>query len=213
MSDSRQGLNCTLSYMYGRTRRAYRVRATVLTHGMQIIYDESQARVRQSFYPHRLSSAQFMVAVTTNGEDEYRSLVNWLTAYADYILDIDLREGEFPSMAVALPSENFLRKGVPLSGFEWSDAVGKMVWDMSLVFETAGEPGDEKGPRLSSVQGWGLYDQDTKYFYPTGTQLSGNDAPKDGTYASPVTIQDILPTGSYGMTNGGRSTHGGTTAD
>jgi hypothetical protein len=178
--------------MKGSTRKAYKVRANVLTHGMQVIFDESQARVRKAFYPHRLSSAQFMVQVQVVGEAEYTSLVNWLTGYADYILDPDLRAGAFPSMSVSLPSRNFARKGVPISGYEWVDVVGKMLWEIPLVFETAGEPG-EKTPALSRVTGYALYAEDTRYFYPTGIQMSGQEVP-DGTYSGgAVTIDDIFP--------------------
>lgn len=211
----RQGLNCTLSYMKGQRRMAYRVRATVLTHGMKVIYDESQARVRKAFYPHRLSSAQFMVGVDLVGEAEYKSLSNWLASYADYILDPDLRFGEFPSMAVSIPSRDFLRKGVPLSGYEWGDAVGKMVWTVGMTFETAGEPG-ERNPALSKVGGIAMYDKDSRYFYPTGTQLSGQAAPPDGTYVGSVSIEDILPSAppqTGAQPGGGRSTRGGTTRD
>lgn len=209
MSDKRQGLNCTLSYMNGKTRKAYRVRANLLTHGMKIIFDESQARVRKAFYPHRLSSAQFMVGIELVGEVEQRSFTNWMAAYADFVLNPDLRFGEFPSMAVAIPSRNFLRKGVPLSGYEWSDAVGKMVWSTGLVFETAGEPG-EKVPALSRVTGMAMYDPDVRYFYPTGTQLGGSDTPPDGTYTQVASIADILPPDT---TSPGRSLRGGITKD
>ncbi len=215
MPEQRQGLNCTLSYLAGGQRRAYRVRAKLLTHGMKVIYDESQARVRKAFYPHRLSSAQFMVGIDLIGQQEHTSFTNWLASYADYVLDPNLRFGEFPAMAVAIPARNFLRKGVPITGYEWNDNVGKMVWSPSLVFETAGEPGEDE-PRLSRVGGIAMYGNESRYFYPTGTQLSGDDTPPDGTYVGSVSIDDILPpppTGSFGQTNGGRSTAGGTTVD
>lgn len=213
MSETRQGLNCTLSYMKGNTRKAYRVRANILTHGMRVIYDESQARVRKAFYPHRLSSAQFLVGVELVGEAEYSSFTNWMAAYADFVLDPNLRFGEFPSMAVSIPSRDFLRKGVPLTGYEWGDRVGAMVWSVGLTFETAGESG-EKAPALSRVGGAAQYDPDVRYFYPTGTQLGGSDTPPDGTYTQVASIADILPPsipddGPGKSTGGGRITQGG----
>lgn len=214
MSDRRQGLNCTLSYMRGKTRSAYRVRANLLTHGMTVLFDESQARVRKAFYPHRLTSAQFMVGIELVGDGEHTSFTNWMASYADFILDPDLRFGEFPSMAVSIPSRGFLRKGVPLTGYGWEDAVGKMVWSPALVFETAGEPGEKSSVALSRVTGIAMYDRDVKYFYPTGTQLGGSDTPPDGTYTTTATIEDILPPAPTGTNaNGGRSLRGGTTKD
>lgn len=213
---SRQGLNCTLSYLVGSRRRAYKVRANVVTHGMKVIYDESQARVRKAFYPHRLSSAQFMVNVQLIGEDEYVSFASWMAGYADYVLDLNLRSGEFPAMAVSVPSRDFARKGVPLTGFEWGDNVGLMVREIPIMFETAGEPG-EKPPGLSKVGGIALYGNESRYFYPNGIQLSGEQTPPDGTYAKVTTIEDILPpapsnTGAYDPT-GTQRRAGGTTAD
>ena len=209
---SRQGLNCTLAYMAGARRRAYQVRANVLTHGMKVIYDESQARVRKAFYPHRLSSAQFFINIELVGHAEHRSLVNWMAEYADYILDPKLRFGEFPSMAVSIPSRNFLRKGVPLSGFQWEDVVGKMVWNAGIVFETAGEPG-ENAPDLSRAVGT-ITGAETRYFYPTGIQLSGDSTPPDGTYATSISLRDVLPPAQSGTRpSGGRSTAGGLLRD
>lgn len=188
----RAGLNCTLSYRRSGVRRAYQVRANLLTHGMQVIYEESQSRTRRAFYPHRLSSAQFTLGIQVVGEAEYTSLSGWLASYAEYVLSPNLRFGEFPAMAVSLPSRNFIKKGVPLSGYEWGDEVGKMMWTLGVTFETSEEPAD--AGRLiqpSYATGAALYARDTRFFYPTGTQLSGQAAPADGTYTKPVDSESL----------------------
>jgi hypothetical protein len=191
MPTDRQGLNTTLSYMQGSTNNAYQVRANLVTHGMTVLFSQSQARVRGAFYPHRLTSAQFAVNVQLVGEDEYVSFTNWLATYAAYILDINLAFGEFPSMVVQVPSVNFMRRGVPLTGYEWGDRVGAMLWEIPMTFESAGEPLDT-APVLSSVQGYHTNtDPDVQYFYPTGTQLGGNSVPADGTY-TPVSTAATL---------------------
>lgn len=192
MTDTRQGLNTTLSYMSGKTRRSYQVRTNMIAHGMKVLFDESASRTHRAFYPHRLTSAQFALGIQLVGEDEYRSFSSWLATYADFILNIDLAFGEFPSMAVTVPSQNFMRKGVPLSGYEWGDRVGAMLWNPQIIFESAGEPLDID-PRLSRVEGYSkTAGRDMRYFYPTGTQLSGNDVPADGTYTKVVTIEDMI---------------------
>lgn len=209
---TRRGLNCTLSYMRSGKRRAYQVRANLLTHGMTIIYDESASRTRRAFYPHRLSSAQFALGIELIGDAEHTSFTNWLASYADYVLDTNLRFGEFPSMAVSVPSRNFLKKGVPLSGYDWNDAVGKMLWTPQIVFETAEEPGDRAVP-LSKVGGLlALTDREMRYFYPTGNQLAGQAAPPDGTYSKPVDAESLaaLTQANNGTdSDGGRDTRGG----
>jgi hypothetical protein len=187
MAERRKGLNCTLTYPKGKKTLGYRVRANLLMHGMQIIADESQGRTRKAFYPHRLSSAQFAVGIELKGEDEYTSFSNWLAGYAKYVLDMNLRSGEFPAMGVSIPAHGFLKKGVPLTGYEWGDKVGAMVWTPTITFETVQEPGDPENLALSKVGGLvALTDPTTQYFYPTGPLLSGGQTPPDGTYAKPV---------------------------
>lgn len=196
MADRRQGLNTTLSYMQGKQRRAYQVRTNMVTHGMKVLFDESASRTHRAFYPHRLTSAQFILGIQLVGEDEYRSFTSWLASYAEYILDIDLafdKSGEFPSMVVQVPSQNFIRKGVPLAGYEWGDRVGAMVWEIQVPFESAGEPGEVVAPTTSTVKGYSsTVDRDLKYFYPTGTQLGGNQVPPDGTYTKMLTFADLI---------------------
>jgi hypothetical protein len=192
MADTRKGLNTTLSYMQSGVNHAYQVRTNLITHGMKVLFDESASRTRRAFYPHRLTSAQFVLGIQLSGEDEYKSFSSWMATYAAFILNIDLAFGEFPSMVVSIPSQGFLRKGVPLAGYDWGDHVGAMVWNPQVIFESAGEP-LETVPVLSSVQGYSsTADRDVKYFYPTGTQLGGNDVPADGTYTKVYTIQDII---------------------
>jgi len=190
---ARQGLNATFSYPWDKAQRAYRVRANMLNHGMKIIFDESQSRLDRAFYPHRLSSAQFAVGVQLKGEDEYRSFTSWMATYAERALNLDVASGEFPSMMVSIPSHGFLKKGVPLSGYEWSDMVGAMVWSVQVVFETAEEPLDPNNRvQHSHVEGLrAKTDRDVRYFYPTGTQLSGNATPPDGTYSKVLSPEDM----------------------
>lgn len=204
---ARRGLNASLSYLHGKQRRVYRVRCNLVTHGMTVLYEESQARIRKAFYPHRLSSAQFALGVELVGYNEHRSLSSWLARYADYVLDPDLRFGEFPAMAVSVPSRNFLRKGVPIAGIEWGDRVGAMVWTPQIVFETSEEPLDRnKRVALSKVGGEvALTDRVTRFFYPSGDQLGGKDTPPDGTYSRAISIEDIIGPQSGANDRSGRA--------
>ena len=193
---ARQGLNTTLSYMRGKERRAYKVRANLITHGVTVLYDESASRIRRAFYPHRLTSAQFTIGIQLNGDEEFRSFSSWMANYVDYLLDPNLAFDLFPVMTVAIPSksknpsEDFLRDGVPMSGFEWGDHVGAMVWQPQVVFESAGEHGIV--PKLSRVEGLSaIADKNVRYFYPTGTQLNGNQAPSNDSYNRVITISDM----------------------
>jgi len=186
----RQGLNATLSYRRGEATRAYRVRCNGITHGTQMIFDESQARLRRAFYPHRVSTQQFSITVELKGWEERKSLTDWLASYASYALDPDLG-GDYPTMAISVPSYEFSHRGVPLTGYEWGDQVGSMVFTPTIVFEAAYEPWDKAKPAVTRVENaWKAFAQDDaiKYFYPFGEQLSGQEAPER--FDRPVYIGD-----------------------
>jgi hypothetical protein len=189
---ARQGLNAVLSYKKGNVSRAYRVRANMLAYGMAVIYEESSSRINRAFYPHRLSSAQFAMGVELNGEDEYKSFSAWMATYAGWALSQDTGS-TFPSMTVALPARGFLRKGVPLDGYDWGDHVGAMVWSPVITFETADDPINRQSRlNISTVNAAvASVDRDVRFFYPTGTQLTGNAAPPDGTFAKVLDSTDL----------------------
>ena len=59
-----------------------------------------------------------------------------------------------------------------------------MVWNRIITFETTSEPWDAKKPRYSQYHDPinSIAFRENRYFYPSGTQLSGNEVPPDGTY-------------------------------
>lgn len=184
----RRGLNATLSYQRGGSARVYRVRVDAIVHGTQMIAEESQARLRRAYYPHRVSTQQFGIRVILIGYKERKSFSNWLAAYASYALDPDVGGINYPTMSVIVPSREFSHRGIPLTGFEWGDKVGSMVFQPMVMFEAAYEPWDKAKPSVTRVENtWKAFaaDDTVKYFYPFGTQLSGQDAP-DGNYDKPV---------------------------
>jgi hypothetical protein len=184
---ARKGLNCTLSYKVGSTTRTYRVRCDMIVHGTQMVAEESQARLRRAYYPHRVSTQQFGLKIILKGYAERRSFSNWLTAYATYALDPDLG-GDYPTMSVSVPSYEFVHRGVPLTGYEYGDHVGSMIFNPTVMFEPAYEPWDKARPAVTRVEdAWRAFAKDDaiKYFYPFGTQLAGEDAPT-GTYDKPI---------------------------
>lgn len=192
---ARAGLNATLSYKRGSTTRAYRVRCSGIRHGTQMIAEESQARLRRAYYPHRVSTQQFAITVQLLGYAERKSFSNWLASYASYALDPDVGGTDYPTMYVSVPSYEFSHRGVPLTGFEWGDHVGSMVFTPEIAFEAAYEPWDKSKPAVTRVEDtWRAFSKDEaiKYFYPFGTQLSGESAP-NGSYDKPIYPGDWDP--------------------
>lgn len=187
------GANCTLSYPRNATQTyAYRVRVGRVTHGIQLIADEAQGRLRRSFYPHRLTNAQFSLGLILDGTrkyvpgqrtnavpNEYEKFMSWLFDYMNFMLqqDEDI-EGELPRMTVSVPKYDFFREGIPLGPVLFGDHVGSMLWTPTIVFETTRdylEPHNVESSRF--LGGLTDLDKNAQYFYPTGPQLAGNEAP------------------------------------
>jgi hypothetical protein len=183
------GLNCTLSYQDGTgATRQYRVRAGDIVHGVQMIATESEARTQRAYYPHRSAMEQFSVVVLLKNWDERSHFTNWLSNYAQYAIDPDIIQQTFPWMSVSIPSRQFLQQGVPLQGYQWGAHTGQMMFTPQVVFEAATSPGQTaaRTPDISSViNKWSAFASDTaiQYFYPIGTQLSGDQT---GTYTKIV---------------------------
>lgn len=210
MADPRRGLNSKLSYVWSGTTHAFSVRTSAVKHGIQPIYTESEARVRKVYYPHRVSLSQFSIDVELLNEAEYIQLSTWLANYVDKALDTAADTyDQFPYMLVFIPSRNFYRRGVPVSGFQWGDKVGKVDWGFTVAFETVDDFGVDglqhvvNDSQSSQVTGKALTDITTKYFYPSGIQLTGSNAPPDGTYAVPISVLDVTGGTDAGSSGGG----------
>lgn len=206
----RQGLNATFAYTdAGGTNHTYQVRVGVIGHGVQMIATESQARTQRAYYPHRTAEERFTITVLLKDWDERSHFTNWLASYASYAIDPDLAATTFPWMTVTVPSREFSKKGVPLAGYEWGAHTGMMMFQPQILFEAATTPGQKGQPDISTViNKWGAFasDKAIQYFYPTGTQLSGNQTgnyskiqfPSDPTQFNQPPSTPVLPTPTGG---------------
>jgi hypothetical protein len=189
LADTRKGLNCTLTYPLGGANQVMRVRVDSVGHGLTMVADESMARNSRAYYPHRVAPARFYLRVLLKGYSERKAFADWMQRYADYVMNPGLPGGpKFPDMRVLVPSRNFDREGVPLSGFEWGDVVGGMLWTPTVTFETTREPQDTETWATSTFVN-AANDPDMKYFWPMGTQLGGNAVPS-GNYANVIDGSD-----------------------
>jgi hypothetical protein len=176
VADTRKGLNCTLTYPKDGTNHTFRVRADVLGHGMTMVADSSSARNARAYYPHRPTPSRFYLRVLLKGYSERKAFADWMQGYANFVMNPGLPAGDkFPDMRVLLPARGFDREGVPLSGFEWGNTVGAMVWTPVITFECTREPQDTESWAPSKFVD--AKDPDMKYFWPMGTQLGGNAVP------------------------------------
>lgn len=185
---ARQGLNCTFSYSNGATR-VYGVRAGNLSHGVQMVSAEDEARVARAYYPHKSASQQFSVQVLLKDWTERNDFMNWLATYAQWALDPNVARAAFPFMSVSVPSRNFSQTGLPLTGYEWGAHTGMMMFSPTIVFEAGLSPGQQgTGITVSQVVNqWSAFASDPaiQYFYPFGTQLQGSQVPQNYTQVVP----------------------------
>jgi hypothetical protein len=180
MAETRKGLNCTLSYARGSGNNTYKVRVKGFTHGTMMVFEESHARTHRAYYPHRSAPERFGITVVLKGQKERTDFMNWLGSYGEYVVDPDISGLDFPAMTVTIPDREFTGVGVPLQGYEWGDHVGSMIFEHNLVFEASVDPGQTDQPKTSSVDNkWSAFasDEAIQFFYPFGTQLSGDAAP------------------------------------
>lgn len=204
---ARQGLNTTLSYSYGGKTYSFRVRAQEIAYGSRMVAAESQARTRRAYYPHQVSSVPFSIVPVLKGYKERVQFSNFVGDYIKRIQDPTLPVSSFPTMKVVCAARSFIRWGVPISGIEWGDHVGAMVWTPRVVFEThvdqslGDTPGSYKWTSFFSFTP-GALDRSPQlaYFYPAGIQLSGSEVPDAASYDKVTTIQDIQD-----IINGGTS--------
>lgn len=188
MADTRKGLNCMLAYRTD-SYRTMRVRADVVGHGMTMVSETSSARNARAYYPHKVTPSRFYLRVILKGYAERKAFADWMQRYADYVMNPGLPAGEkFPDMLVMLPARNFHREGVPLTGFEWGDTVGAMIWTPTITFECTGEPQDVN-VKVEPSRFVAAQDPDMKYFWPMGTQLGGNAVPS-GNYQNIIDGSD-----------------------
>ncbi len=203
----RQGLNTTLSYSYGGKTYTFGVRTSEVDYGSALVADEAQARTRRAYYPHQVTAVPFSLVVIINGYKERVRFSNFLNDFVSRVLDPSLSVSTFPTMRVQVPSRKFIRWGIPLSGIEWGNHVGSMVWSPRVVFEThvdqsLGESvGDYKWISYFKLESSAVKDSpQIKYFYPSGVQLSGSQVPDAGAFDKVTSIQDI-----QNIINGGTS--------
>jgi hypothetical protein len=176
----RQGLNCTLKYNDSGDIRGYKVRCRAISLGYEMLAEEDQSRVSRAFYPHKTAPTPFSITVDVIGQAERRSLNGFLMGYVAYILDPGRKGKVTPAMTVRVPSRRFVRQGVPISGVEQGTHLGAMMWSPTIVFETSRETIDWNERfdfSVVSADLAGVRSMETRYFYPTGIQLSGNRGP------------------------------------
>jgi hypothetical protein len=195
---ARSGLNTNLSYSHGGKKYAFSLRVQEIAHGSRMVAEESQARNRRAYYPHKVSSMPFVIVPIIKGYRERVQFSNFLADYIKRVQDPSLSASNFPTMRVTCSVRNFERYGVPTDGIEWGDHVGSMVWTPRVAFETHVDQSLGDSPGKYDGISYFVFSEGSlerspqiAYFYPSGVQLSGSQVPTESAYDKVVEIQDI----------------------
>ncbi len=210
---ARAGLNTTLSYSYGGKTYTFKIRTQEIAYGSRMVAGESQARTRRAYYPHQITSVPFSLVPIIKGYQERVRFSNYIADYIKRVQDPSLSVANFPTVKVVCAVRNFVRWGVPISGIEWGDHIGSMVWTPRVIFETHVDQSLGDTPGSYKWVSYFQLDQSSidaspqiKYFYPSGVQLSGSEVPDENAYdkvTSIQDIQDIINGGTPGGSNAG----------
>lgn len=191
----RQGLNGAFSYMLPNTNKAqvYQVRVLALGYGVQQLQSETMSRTRRAFYPRNVVAANFNIQLLLVGVSERASFSNYIQSYVTNYLS---PQSSFPPiMTFTCTSMNISQTGIPIQGFEWGNSVGAMVWTPTIVMQPTDATFAPVGVQRTGGTGISNLDMldyanvikqspEVKYFYPQGTQLTGDQAPPDGSWVA-----------------------------
>lgn len=177
--------NCTLSFSKGGVNYTMRCYARKLSHGFSVIFTESAGRQYRALYPHQRAVDPFGVTLELKGYEQQQLVMDYLRNFIKAVV----QTGSV-SMTVRIPSRNFLRQGVPVSGVMDTDQTGSNVFYPTVVFESVTDPLDLATPVISSVDlGSTGADDAGKFFYPASISTNDPNATGDSFYdASPTPL-------------------------
>jgi hypothetical protein len=182
--------NCTFSIAnYG----SYKVKATEVNYGMEIVAEQDVGRRRKAFYVTRMIASGFTITLKFSTEALHLNFSQWLMNYAKLLIQPGSTVG---SVVVSVPSRKFLQSGIPTNAITFESKVANVGPEVALEFVgtkdwlTVREK--EAYSKFLPFSKLALaFNPQIQYFYPAGTQLSGTAYGNDYLYDAP--LPDIAP--------------------
>jgi len=140
-------------------------------------------------YITRQTDSSFSATFVTTSYEEYRDLGLWVQGYGNAIADQTSPVGP---TRLTCPVRNFDKVAIP-AGVEFGVTVAAPTYSVSMRFTGARDPVPLTADFVSSVQKFSGSDASIPYFYPTGTQLSGDQKSVDSLYDVPAAAQAVVP--------------------
>lgn len=182
--------NCTLSFSSADGGYSLSTKVRKLAHKWVVVATESHAREQRAMYPKQRSVGQFALTFDLNGYNQFNQLMQFFRSYVAVIgQQFDNRPTSRPTMQVVMAVRGFSRAGVPISGMSMGDHIGSMVFNPTIVFESAHDPQDPTiltGAQASTTDLAGAEKDAKSFFYPFS-------AASYDTNVKPDTVYDFTP--------------------
>jgi hypothetical protein len=198
-------VNCFFSWGRYGSSHAFQTRCRGLTHGFDVIADESHARQTRAFYPRQVAEQAFTVTLELKGYREFQAVMDFFRQYVQSFMSVANN-----AMYVVVPSRNFVRLGVPVAGIADGDHVGSNVFLPTVKFESVYDPADpDVISNSANTSRYSKFDPSTsaadpaaEFFYPAAASTNDPNASGDLLYGSDQIgqigsgVADLLATSS-----------------
>ena len=179
-------INCFFSWSRAGASQVLRSRCRSVTSGFDVIATESHARQTRAFYPHQVADQNFSITLELKGYEEYRVAMDYFRGYIQSFM-----VAAHNAMYVVVPSRQFARLGVPVSGIGDGDHVGSNVFSPEIVFASVYDPSDpDLVSKSSNTSQYSRFDRSTaegdpaaRFFYPPSASTNNPNATGDLLYA------------------------------
>jgi hypothetical protein len=179
-------VNCFFSWSRAGAAQVLRSRCSSIGSGFDVIAEESHARQTRAFYPRQVAEKKFALTLQLNGYQQFKTAMDY---FRNYVRSFMVAANN--AMYVVVPSRQFVRLGVPISGITDEDHVGSNMFSPMIVFESVYDPADPDLVSKSSNTGqYSWFDRSTaegdpaaKFFYPASASTNDPNATGDLLYA------------------------------
>lgn len=165
-----------------------RIRVLDFTRKVSVISGESEAKNRRGFFAQMVTSSGFSITLAFVSYGERGQFNRWLSNYMQAVVDGTAANGY---MTVAIPHYDFVQTCVPETDLDFGEGYKDGLYTTQIGFVGASDPINlDLGARMAGVSYFQMPTDNvtSKYFYPSGRQVSGAES-LDGT----IFDQTVMP--------------------
>jgi hypothetical protein len=162
-------------------------------------------------YPHQRAEGPFSVTLDLKHYTEFKLFMDFMRGFMSALMSSQNRP--MPLMSVSVPTRNFWRLGVPVSGVSDGDHIGSNLFQPAIVFESVVDPLDPTvATGYNNVGSFSQFDPNGsgadsagQFFYPSAGLTNDPNAQGESIYdAPPVATNPVGGTTTRSPSNGGR---------